>query len=194
MRPLLRAGTLMAALLVLCLCAACGLPPAGHSETIDKSDVPFGLLDPPPSETAPPRPLGPATLLYFVRDDRLATALRRVVDDHDPAEVVRLLLAGPTRQEVARKLTSDVPEGTRLISLDVSGDVATVDLSEEFGTAGGSEQVLAVAQIVYTLTASDRIDAVRFAIDGKVIEVPDGSGSLAKAPRSRADYPQVAPP
>jgi spore germination protein GerM len=90
-------------------------------------------------------------------------------------------------------LTSDVPSGTRLISLDLSGPVATVDLSSPLGTVGGSDQVLAVAQIVYTLTASRYIDSVRFAINGKAIEVPDSSGSLAKTPRGRADYRRLAP-
>jgi len=110
-----------------------------------------------------------------------------------PAEAVRLLLTGPEPAEAAHGLTTDIPSGTRLISLDLTGPVAKVDLSAEFGTVGGSEQVLAVAQIVYTLTASRYIDAVSFAISGKPIEVPDGSGSLSRTPRNRQDYRNLAP-
>jgi spore germination protein GerM len=74
-----------------------------------------------------------------------------------------------------------------------AGNVATVDVSSEFGTVGGSDQVLAVAQIVYTLTSSRYIDSVRFAINGNPTEVPDGSGSLSGTPRTRKDYPRLAP-
>lgn len=182
-----------AALVLPMLCGSCGLPGSGQTQTIDPSTVPFALLSPSAAEAASPQARGRPTAVYFVRGDRLVTTLRRVDGDNATAEVVRLLLEGPTRQEAAGNISSDIPEGTRLISLDVAGNVATVDLSDQFGTAGGSDQVLAVAQLVYTLTATGPIRAVQFAIDGKSIEVPDGSGSLASTPRSRADYAQVAP-
>ena len=191
MRSRLRAA--VAAAVIALGCAACGLPATGQTQTIDPSGVPFGLLSPSPAELASPKAQGQPTAVYFVRDDRLVTSLRRVDGDNAPAEIVRMLLDGPTREEAARNITSDIPEGTRLISLDVVGSIATVDLSEQFGTAGGSDQVLAVAQIVYTLTSTGAVRAVQFAIGGKVIEEPDGSGSLASTPRSRADYAQVAP-
>jgi spore germination protein GerM len=171
----------------------CGLPASGHVDRMDPATVPFHLLATAPPGTPEPPARGPATFVYFVRQDRLATTPRRVFGENVPAEALRLLLDGPSAQEATRGLTSDVPGQTRLVSLDLSGPVATVDLSPEFGTVGGSEQVLAVAQIVYTLTASRFIDTVRFAINGKPIEVPDGSGSLASAPRSRDDYRQLAP-
>lgn len=182
-----------AALALMPVLAACGLPSTGQAKTIDPSGVPFGLLSPSPADLASPQAQGRPTAVYFVRDDRLVTALRRVDGENAPAEIVRMLLEGPTREESAANITSDIPEGTRLVSLDVVGSMATVDLSNQFGTAGGSDQVLAVAQMVYTLTTTGQIRTVQFAIDGKVIEVPDGSGSLASTPRSRADYAQVAP-
>jgi hypothetical protein len=172
----------------------CGLPASGHVVRVDPHGVPFGLLATAPTGSATPPPRGPVTDVYFVQGDRLATTPRRVVGENIPAEAVRLLITGPTPAESQRGVTSDVPTQTRLISLDLNGPVATVDLSSEFGTVGGSDQVLAVAQIVYTLTASRYIDSVRFAINGKLSEVPDGSGSLSIAPRSRADYPKLAPP
>jgi spore germination protein GerM len=172
---------------------ACGLPSDGHIERLEPSSVPFGLLAPAESGSPAPPPRGPSTNVYLVRNDRLATATRTVLGENVPAEAVRLLLDGPLPEEAVRGLTTAVPSGTRLISLDLARGVATIDLSPEFGTLGGSEQVLAVAQLVYTLTASKYINAVRFAINGKAVEVPDGSGSLARAARSREDYRQLAP-
>ena len=170
--------------------AGCGLPTSGKVERVSPADVPFGLL-----ESAPPgeglQPTGPVVDVFFVRDDYLAAVAGHVVPGNVPANAVRLLLKGPPPSEAARGFSSDIPTGTRLVSLDLNGSVASVDLSAEFGSVGGSDQVLAVAQIVYTLTASRYIDAVVFAINGTRIEVPDGSGSLSATPMRRRDYPRL---
>jgi spore germination protein GerM len=172
--------------------AACGLPTASSPERIDPASVPYGLLASP--SVAPATPVaGPATTVYLVDGDRLMPAPRRVTGLNVPAEALRALLEGPTPSESAAGLVSDIPTQTRLISLDLNGTVAAVDLSNDFGTTGGSQQVLAVAQIVYTLTASKYINTVAFSLAGKPIEVPDGSGSLSTAPRSRSDYKKEAP-
>lgn len=187
MKRLLSAG---AALFVL---TSCGLPTSSTPERIDPARVPYGLLQ--RHNTTPSAPAaGPATTVYLTDGNRLTAATRRVTGLNVPAEALRALLEGPTAPEAARGVVSDIPSQTRLLSLDLNGSVASVDLSDDFGTAGGSQQVLAVAQIVYTLTASRFIDAVTFSLAGKPIEVPDGSGSLSTAPRSRADYRREAPP
>ncbi len=188
-----KARTTAAAVVLAGLTAACGVPTDEHLQRIDPSTVPFHLLATAPPGTPAPQASGPVTHVYFVRNDHLVTATRRVVNENIPGQAVRLLVLGPTVQEAAAGLTSDIPAQTKLTSLDVAASVATVDLSPEFGTVGGSDQVLAVAQIVYTLTSSKFIDAVLFAINGKPVEVPDGSGSLSSAPRTRADYRDLAP-
>lgn len=183
---------LLIAALALAL-AACGLPRASSPEQIDPASVPYGLLKSPSGAPATPG-VGPPTTVYLVSGDRLVAVHRRVTGLNVPAEGLRALLEGPTSSESATGVVSDIPSQTRLISLDLNGAVAAVDLSDDFGAAGGSQQVLAVAQIVYTLTASKYIDAVTFSLAGKPVEVPDGSGSLSTAPRTRADYKKVAPP
>lgn len=184
-----RASRLAAALLVVAMAiGGCGLPTPGGVERVDRQSVPFGLLETTQPGAPTQEPRGPAAPVFFVRDQHLAPISRRVVGENVPAEAVRLLLEGPTADEAVKGLTTDVPALTRLISLDLSDHVVTVDFTSEFGTVGGNDQVLAVAQLVYTLTASRYIDSVRFAINGKPTEVPDGSGSLSNAPRTRQDY------
>lgn len=180
------------AVVVLLAVTSCGLPMSGQPHRIDPSTVPYGLLDRQP--VVPTAPVsGPLADVYLVADDRLVLRSRRIIGLNRPAEALRSLLDGPTPPESAHGLTSDIPAQTRLYSLDLKGSVATVDLSPSFGTSGGSQQVLAVAQIVYTVTASRYIDAVRFSIAGRPIEVPNGSGSLAPGARSRADFQREAP-
>lgn len=180
-------------LATLAAATSCGLPTSSHVDRVNPRNVPFELLSPTPGSTATPQSRGPITSIYLIKGARLAPLQRHVVGTNVPAEAVRLLLQGPDGRESAQGFTTDVPTQTRLISLDLTGPVATVDLSDEFGTLGGSDQVAAVAQIVYTLTASRYIDAVRFAINGKLADAPDGRGSLAATPRTRADFPHLAP-
>lgn len=176
--------------LVLAAAAGCGLP--SHSlHEVDPATLPSGLLRANASTT--PTPSGPPARVYFVVGTRLVSEIRRVVGLNVPSESLRALLLGPTPVESAAGVASEIPPQTRLISLDLRGKVALVDLGTDFGSAGGSQQVLAVAQIVYTLTASRLINAVEFSIDGRRIEVPDGSGSLSTAPRTRSDYGGQAP-
>jgi spore germination protein GerM len=186
-----RARRVLAAAVAVPVLAGCGLP--SHNVTrLSPDSVPFGLMSP-AVPTATQQAQGPRTYVYFVSGNRLATVPRHVIGANVPAEAARALIEGPTPNESAEGLSSDVPAQTRLVSLDLTGSVATVDLSSEFGNLGGSDQVLAVAQFVYTLTASPYINSVRFAIDGKRIEVPDASGSLSGTPRTRDDYRSLAP-
>jgi spore germination protein GerM len=131
--------------------------------------------------------------VYLVRDDRLVAADRVVVGTNVPAEAIRSLLRGPTPDESVAGITTAVPPSTRMLSLDVSDGVATVDLSAEFGTSNGDNQVVAVAQIVFTVTASPYVRAALFSVDGRPIQVPDDTGSLSSVPRSRAEYERLSP-
>jgi spore germination protein GerM len=180
----------VATILLLGAAAGCGLP-SDSLQQIDPANVPSGLLR--VNASATPTPVGPAARVYFVVGARLIPEIRRVVGLNVPSESLRALLLGPSATESAAGVASEIPPETRLISLDLRGKVALVDLGTDFGSAGGSQQVLAVAQIVYTLTASRLIKAVEFSIDGRRIEVPDGSGSLSTAPRTRADYQGQSP-
>lgn len=171
---------------------SCGLPASGKVQRIDPSTVPYGLLARQVATPSPPQ-AGPRVAVYLVDGDHLVARQRQITGLNVPAEALRSLLAGPTPTESAHGLASDIPAQTHLYSLDLQGTVATVDLSATFGTAGGSQQVLAVAQIVYTVTASRYIDAVRFSLSGRPIEVPNGTGSLAPGPRSRADFQRESP-
>jgi hypothetical protein len=169
----------------------CGVPSDSRPQAVDATAVPFGLLDTRPAG-ASPEPSGPAALIYLMDGQVLRPVPRRVPGVNRPAALVRDLLGGPSPSEAAAGLASAVPSRTRLLSLDVFGTTVTLDLSKEFGDVSGRDQVNAVAQLVYTVTQSPRIDSVKLAVDGKPIEVPDGTGSLTLDPVSRADFAALA--
>jgi hypothetical protein len=99
------------------------------------------------------------------------------------------LLAGPPVG-----LTTAIPDGTRLLGLSIADGVATVDLSGEFGSGGGSASVLArLAQVVYTLTQFPSVESVSFRLDGKPVSTLGGEGVVLDRPQTRADYEDQTP-
>jgi hypothetical protein len=128
--------------------------------------------------------------VYYVRGEHLGVGIHRI-DGTEAVAAAALeeLLAGPTEEEVEVGLTSEIPEGTRLLGIDVVNGTATVDLSGEFESGGGSLSMqLRVAQVVYTLTAFPTIDRVTFMIDGAPVEAIGGEGVLVDPPVGRLDF------
>ena len=72
--------------------------------------------------------------------------------------------------------------------------VATVNLSKEFESGGGSASVLGrLAQVVYTLTQFPTVKAVTFQLDGKPVTTFSGEGVVLDTPVGRADYTDQLP-
>ena len=76
------------------------------------------------------------------------------------------------------------------------GDAGTINFAVT-GTDGViydlTDQTLAIAQVVYTVTQQPGVTGVAFAIGGKAIEVPTAAGAQVPGPVGRADYLPQAP-
>jgi germination protein M len=117
---------------------------------------------------------GTKVLQYWIRGEDLATGANWVEGEAVGRLAVEALLAGPTQPDSISGMVTMIPEGTELLGLDIADGTATVDLSEEFASGGGSLSMqLRVAQVVLTLTQFPTVDQVDFRIEG---EVPDGIG------------------
>lgn len=136
---------------------------------------------------ARPQEEGPSTVVFFVRDERLEAVERSTPPTL--AAGVRGLLQGPRETEAEGGLRSAVPAGTEVLSTSLVDGLATIDLSEDFASVVGPEQVLALAQLVYTATSIPEAVAVRIAIAGAPIAAARGDGSLSTGPVRREDYP-----
>ena len=72
-----------------------------------------------------------------------------------------------------------IPAATTLNSVTVAGNVATVDLSREFASGGGSLSMQErVAQIVFTLTQFPGVERVRFRLGGTPTSTIGGEGLI----------------
>ena len=82
-----------------------------------------------------------------------------------------------------------IPEGTKLLGISIAKGVATVNLSREFESGGGSESILGrLAQVTYTLTQFPTVDSVLFQLDGKPVTTFSGEGVILDHPVGRDDY------
>jgi len=102
-------------------------------------------------------------------------------------QLVGDLLAGPTPDERSDGVTSAL-RPTDVAGVQVSDGRATVELTEMLDGSGRTDQMLAFAQLVCTLTAKHGITSVAFTHAGQPIGVPRADGSLSHAPATAADY------
>lgn len=185
--------TAPALVLALALVAACGVPTDSSATVADPDDVPFDLLDTGTTTTAAPTagtPAGPAVRLCFVLDGAGVVPVSRARDEIPGAadDLVDVLAAVPTEAETQRGLSSALPEPSPAIGVAVQGGVAVVDLDATFSDLSADQQLLAVAQVVCTLTDQPGVGQVRFTLEGERIEVPRGDGALTASPVTRDDY------
>jgi germination protein M len=135
-------------------------------------------------------------LVYFARGEHLGAAHRMIPRTPEVgAAAMRALLEGPNaREREEGELTTSVPEGTAFLGLNIRDGLATVDLSREFASGGGTlSMTMRIAQVVYTLTQFGSVERVSFKLDGEAVQAIGGEGLMVDPPVSRNDYEDVTP-
>ncbi|GIH05241.1 hypothetical protein Rhe02_33080 [Rhizocola hellebori] len=174
--------------LVLAVCApvlhGCGVPldPAPHPvELPGRSSVSSPSLT--PSENGAVN-----EVLYLVKDGRLTAVTRSLSGAPSAGQQLRHLLAGPTTAEQQQGMASALA-GTELgLSVDIRDGQATVELATGLEGTGRTDDILAFAQIVCTLTSRSDVTTVTFTRAGQHVEVPRADSSLTRDPLTAADY------
>lgn len=169
-------------LISLLAVAACGIPVDATPETFELPEVGSAIEDLPQSGELAAAPL------YLVGDAGLVRVTRDLAEPVGAEAVLESLLTGVTEPEDRSGLSSSIPLGTELLGLAVVDGVATVDLSADFATVGGQQEISAVAQIVLTVTQSADVDGVVFALEGVRTDVPTADGALATVAVTADDY------
>jgi spore germination protein GerM len=178
------------------LAVGCGVPIDDNTQTIASEDVPFELLDPAPTTTTSTTIVesGPTTTtvsetvyLYLVRNDRVEEVEREVSEPMGVEARVLLLASELLPEEQRETFRSAVPIGS-INKVTPSGGVATVDLAAPFTELPPSDQVLAFAQITYTLVQMPGIGQVAFTLETQPISPIDDQGTVLLGPATFEDY------
>ncbi|TFV57717.1 hypothetical protein E4P41_14110 [Geodermatophilus sp. DF01-2] len=180
-----RLSTTSLLIVLLALLTGCGIGAQSREEPVPVADA----------LPTPPRPPGSGgddeLVVYFVAGARLEPVTRSV-PSRRPQDAVDRLLAGPTRAEAGAGLRTALSPQHLTVLTGPDGGTVTVAVTRSFTTIGGGDQLLAVAQVVWTVTQFPRIDDVRFLFEGALVAVPTDEG-LTSRPVDRADYASIAP-
>lgn len=89
------------------------------------------------------------------------------------------------------QVSSTIPPGTTLLSLEEKSDGIHLNLSQEFTTGGGSASMTGrLGQILYTATSLDPDASVWLSVEGEPLEYLGGEGLEILQPMTRDLYDQ----
>lgn len=130
-----------------------------------------------------------ADRIYLVApgDERLLRSVPR--DAALREDLMRILLLGPNDDEIAAQYSSFIPPDTQLLSARSKGQILIVDVTGEIAELTGQSLSQAIAQIVYTATEIDGIEAVQLKVDGVEVAWPKPNGEITADPLRIYDYP-----
>jgi hypothetical protein len=194
-RRLLVAGLVVAALAG----AGCGIPTEDRATLARPADVPFDLLAEVPETTSSTATSSSGSsvttkaTIFLVQGERLAPVERDVPSPPTGEGVLEALERGPSRSEAALGLRSALVGRDVMRSIGISGGIASVDLGPDFTDIVGRDQIMALAQIVSTVTGLAGVGRVSFTLEGVPVGVPRADGAVTTESVSRDDYALLAP-
>jgi germination protein M len=146
------------------------------------------------TETEPPA----STVTYqvwFANDEGLFVSYRTSpATPRVGTAALEALLDGPDSFEEGYGLRTSIPDGTQLLGLSIDDGIASVDLTSEFETGGGSASMQTrLAQVVYTIAQFPTVEGVVFSLDGEPIDVLGGEGVIIDHPLTRRDFAELLP-
>lgn len=92
------------------------------------------------------------------------------------------LLTGPTAKESAKGVYTEIPQGTRLISLEETPEKASINLSGDFENGGGTDGLYKRLYQLIKTSNKNANTSVYLYINGKQAEVVGGEGIMINQP------------
>lgn len=126
--------------------------------------------------------------VWFVRDSLLVQLPRQVAGPADASSVVGVVAAGVSSFESDRGYRSALPDPEMVDGAESARGTATVSLSSAFADVPTGDQVLALGQLVLSITELRGVGRVRFQIDGEPVAVPLPDGTSTDDAVTRDDF------
>lgn len=128
--------------------------------------------------------------VYFIGQNANKEEVYKVVKrEYDSAKdetklkySIENLLKGPTAAEKAKGVYSEIPQGTRLISLEETPNKIVINLSGDFEQGGGTDGLYKrLYQLIKTANKNTVLDVYLY-INGKQADVIGGEGIMLNQP------------
>ena len=189
----MRAASRLAVCATVVALTACGIPVDDAARPLSADEVPSSPPGPTSTPTAPAvHSTHVSVEVFFVRGSRLVPVHRQLTPPPSVEGAIVALGTEPSPPERRDGLRTALTRPVRLAGTVAAG-VPLIDVTEAFALTEGEEQILALAQLVFTLTGLPGVEGVSFALEGRPVEVPTGDGTLKRGPLRREDFSAVAP-
>lgn len=173
--------------------SSCSIGAQKAPTPISRDSVPFGLLAPATTATTTPSVPSTGISIFLDGDQRLVPVDVQVPLPATPGSALSALSKGLTSADASAGLRSPVSTQSPLRLERVHSGTAVVDVPASFANLGGKDQIVAAAQIVYTLTAFPAVSSVQLLVGSRPAEIPTANGTLVSKPLTRSDYSAFAP-
>lgn len=97
---------------------------------------------------------------------------------------IQSLIAGPKQNERAKGVYSEIPAGTRIISINETSDKVVINLNSAFETGGGTESIYKRLNQIIKTAKRNTNKPVYLYIEGNKAEVIGGEGIMITQPLS----------
>lgn len=170
-------------------------PEPTTTTTTTTTTPPVTTVEPPETTTTvTPTTVTPTTVfiafpldVYWI-DGLTIRPIRRMDVEATLDTAIEALRAGPLFSDTEAGLRSAILSSDMIDSATVQSGTATINLASSFLTLPGTEQTLAIAQIVYTVTNLPGTGLVEFRLGDRPLSVPTSDGQPSRGALSRDDY------
>jgi len=133
--------------------------------------------------------------VWFHRGEQLSVVTRtQSATPRVGTAAMEALLEGPSPGERSAGVATQIPDGTQLLGLIVDKGIATVDVTSEYESGGGTASMtMRLAQVVCTLDQFPTVKGVLFQLDGRPVDVLGGEGIVIDHPLRCRDYRDLLP-
>lgn len=168
------------------LLAACGVQPDAAPRDLPEDERTIAIDVGPSGSSA-----AGANRIYLVApgEERLLRSVPREAETR--RELIEVLVAGPNDDELAAQYSTFIPPTTEVLGSRTQGQVITIDLSGGITELSGQNLAQAVAQIVYTASELEGVEAVQLRVDGEELAWPKANGETTSDPLRIYDYPNL---
>ncbi|MDD3237644.1 MAG: GerMN domain-containing protein [Candidatus Gastranaerophilales bacterium] len=126
--------------------------------------------------------------VYFLTLDENGAPVFKTVTRNTSAKnkltfAIKELLKGPAFSEKNHGIYSEIPRGTKLLSVDLQGANIIINLSSDFQYGGGTDSVYSrMHQLIKTAKSNTSGQNIYLYLNGKQVDVLGGEGIMVSQP------------